>query len=60
MQSLMLIGKPGNVWEMLPSDKRFIVKGILPHIILRRETGSSIGINQILCKLCLVVGQVPS
>ncbi len=47
-------------WEMLLSDKRYIMTGTQPHIILRRETGSIIGINQLLCKLCLVVGPVPS
>ncbi len=44
----------------LLSDKRFIMTGILPLVILRKETGSSIGINQMLCKLCLVVGQALS
>ncbi len=28
-------------------------------VILRKETGSFIGINQPLCKLCLAVGLVP-
>ncbi len=35
----------GNIWEKL-SDKRFIMTGILPHVILRKETGTFIGINR--------------
>ncbi len=44
---------------MQPKDKRCIMIGAQPLVILRKETGSFIGINQPLCKLCLVVGPVP-
>ncbi len=37
IQWLMLISKPGNVWEMLPSGRRFIMTEIQPHVILRRD-----------------------
>ncbi len=56
----MPISEPGNVWDMLLSDRRCIMTGTLHLIILRKEIGSFIGINQLLCKLFLVVGPVPS
>ncbi len=41
---------------MPPTDKKCILTGTQALVILRKETGSFIGINQQLCKLCLVVG----
>ncbi len=35
----MPISMQGNVWEKLLSDKNFIMSGILPYVILRKETG---------------------
>ncbi len=40
-----------NVWVMQLSDKRCIMTGIQPLVILRNETGQFIGINPQLCKL---------
>ncbi len=40
--------------------QKIIMIGTQPLIILRKETESFIGINQPLCKLCLMVGPVPS
>ncbi len=56
----MHILEPGHVWAKQPTDKRCIMTGILPIFILRKETASFISINLQLCKLCLVVGLVPS
>ncbi len=41
------------------ANRQCIMTGTQPLIILRKEIGSFIGINQTLCKPCLVVGQVP-
>ncbi len=40
--------------------KDVLMTGTLHLVILRKETGSFIDINQLLCKLCQVVGPVPS
>ncbi len=41
----MHISEPGNVWATQLSDRKCTVTGILPLVILRKETGSFIGIN---------------